>query len=81
MLSKLNLFLTQANGHNSTTDWCLTIPTDTFDINRLFAYFKGGNVNIHIWAWLVIASPKEGKTGFIIILVKNFVPHKRACIL
>ena len=23
----MNLFLTQANGHNSTTDWCLTIPT------------------------------------------------------
>ena len=25
--------------------------TDTI-INRLFAYCKGGNFNIHIWAWL-----------------------------
>ena len=26
-------------------------PTGSKGINRLFAYCKGGNFNIHIWAW------------------------------
>ena len=30
-------------------------------INRLFAYCKGGNFNIHIWAWFGYFTAKEGK--------------------
>ena len=39
-----------------------------YSINRLFAYCKGGNFNIHIWAWFdIISSAKQDKSGFIII--------------
>ena len=42
------------------------------DINRLFAYCKGGNFfNVHIWACLAISSAKQGKSGSIYNLVKN----------
>ena len=43
-------------------------------INRPFAYCKGGNFNIHIWAWFgysANSSAKQGKSGSIDNLVKN----------
>ena len=40
--------------------------------NRLFAYCKGGNFNIHIWAsGSAILSAKQGKSGFIYNLIKS----------
>ena len=46
---------------------------DNNGINRLFAYCKGGNFNIHIWAWFgyLNSSAKQGKSGSIYNLVKN----------
>ena len=41
------------------------------DINKLFAYCKGGNFNIHIWGGSAISFAKEGKSGFIYNLVKS----------
>ena len=40
-------------------------------INRLFAYCKGGNFNIHTGHDSAISSAKEGKSGFIYNLVKS----------
>ena len=33
------------------------------NIIELLAHCKGGNFNIHIWAWFAISSAKEGKSG------------------
>ena len=48
-----------------------TNEKDIHGINRLFAYYKGGNLNIHIWAWFGYFSAKEGKSGFIYNLLKS----------
>ena len=40
-------------------------------INRLYAYCKGVNFNINIWAWFGFPSAKEWKSGSIYNLVKS----------
>ena len=35
---------------SKNTEHCCEMVSQTY-INRLFAYYKGGNFNIHIWAW------------------------------
>ena len=44
---------------------------NTACITWLFAYCKGGNFNIHTGCGSAISSAKEGKSGFIYILVKS----------
>ena len=53
--------------------WILTFLTRIAwpGINRLFAYCKDGNFNIHIWVLLAISSAKQEKSGSIYDLVKN----------
>ena len=41
------------------------------NINILFAFCKGRNINIHTWAWFDYFICYEGKSGSIYNLVKN----------
>ena len=34
-------------------------------IMEFFGFCKGGNFNIHIWAWFVVSSAQKGKSGSI----------------
>ena len=45
----------------------LSLPKIPLDINRLFAYCKGGIFYIHIWVWFGYFI----KSGFIYNLVKS----------
>ena len=44
----LSLSLSHTNAHNKQLN---EIYLGGISINRLFAYCKGGNFNIYIWAW------------------------------
>ena len=49
-------------------------------INKLFAFCKGGNFNIHIWAWFGYFICLGREIRFYHNLVKSFGPRKRVCI-
>ena len=49
---------------------CLELLEGT-RINRLSAYCKGGNFNIHIWAWFGYSICLRRESGFIYNLVKS----------